>query len=87
MAVNLLMAAAHCNGVFVACANRVGREGDIEFNGQSVLVDKSGWLIGPPLSRSEIGIKVESIDVGRARDKHISGRNSVIDDRRTDLYE
>lgn len=86
MAIHLLMAGAHSNGVFVACANRVGQERDVVFNGQSVIVDKSGWLIGPPLPRSENGLKIEHCDLRRARDKNVSARNSVIEDRRTDLY-
>ena len=87
MAIYLLMAGAHCNGVFIACANRIGQERGIEFNGQSVIMDKSGWLIGSPLSKHENGLKVERCDLSRARDKYVSDRNSVIGDRRTDLYE
>ena len=86
MAIHLLMAGAHCNGVFLACANRVGRERGIEFNGQSAIVDKSGWLIGEPLTAVEEDIKIEICDLRRARDKHVSRRNRVLQDRRTDLY-
>lgn len=86
MAIHLLMTGAHCNGVFFACANRIGEERGLTFNGQSVLVDKTGWLIGRPLGYAEEGIKIEICDLRRAQDKHVSKRNSVLRDRRTDLY-
>lgn len=87
MAIYLLMAGAHSNGVFIACANRVGRERDVTFNGQSVIVDKTGWLVGDALLKHEEGMKVERCDLKRARHKNVSTRNSVIEDRREDLYE
>lgn len=86
IAIHLLMAGAHCNGVFVACANRVGTERGIPFNGQSVIVHKSGWPIGRTLGRTEEYIKIADCVLCQARDKHVSARNSVLEDRRDDLY-
>lgn len=86
MAIHLLMAGAHCNGVFIACANRVGTERGISFNGQSVIVHKSGWLIGDALTRAEENIRTADLVPSQARDKRVSTRNSVLRDRRADLY-
>ena len=62
-------------------AVRSGTEGTA-----AAIVDKSGWLIGEPLGRSGSGMKIETCALHRAHDKHVSERNSVLQDRRTDLY-
>ena len=45
------MAAAHCNSLFIACADRVGTERGQPFEGQSVIVNCTGWLVAGPASR------------------------------------
>jgi N-carbamoylputrescine amidase len=40
-----LRAAAMQNGVFIAMCNRVGREGDAEFCGESIVVDSDGGVV------------------------------------------
>lgn len=86
MGLHLLMAHAHCNGVFIACANRVGTERGLSFNGQSMIVDKLGWPISGPMDRNEEGLLLGRCEPRRARDKYVSERNSVVADRRLDLY-
>lgn len=86
MAIHLLMTGAHCNGVFIAGANRVGVERGITFNGQSVIVNKTGWLLADALTRTDEDILFVDLDPSQARDKRVSEKNSVLRDRRTDLY-
>lgn len=56
MANILVMAAAHSNSVFIACADRVGTERGQPFIGQSLIVSFTGWPIGGPATpnREEI---------------------------------
>jgi N-carbamoylputrescine amidase len=50
---------AIANGVFVAAANRVGREGDIEFYGQSFVADPFGAVLARASSSQEEILLVE----------------------------
>jgi N-carbamoylputrescine amidase len=55
---------AIANGVFVAAANRVGREGDIEFYGQSFVADPFGAVLARASSSQEEILLVEC-DLGQ----------------------
>ena len=44
-------AAAHSNGIFIACADRVGVERGQPFEGQSLIVGPQGWPLAGPASR------------------------------------
>jgi predicted amidohydrolase len=80
------MAAASCSRVFIAAADRCGRERGVDWVGGSVIVGPDGWpLAGPPASASP-ALLVASCDLALARDKRVSARNDVLADRRPDVY-
>jgi predicted amidohydrolase len=51
MANILHQAAAHSNGIFIACADRIGIERGQPFEGQSLIVGPRGWALAGPASR------------------------------------
>jgi N-carbamoylputrescine amidase len=88
MATVLAMAAAHCNSIFIACADRVGTERGQAFEGQSVIVDCSGWPLAGPASRDAEEIVMAEVDLGSARRlRNWNHFNQVLRDRRTDVYD
>lgn len=77
---------AVCNRVFVVTANRYGTEKDLTFTGLSTIADpKSNVLAVAPPDRDAVDI-VE-VDLTLARDKNVTPRNHVFDDRRPGVYE
>ena len=77
------------NSMFVVLANRVGEErlGDktLKFNGGSRIIDTKGEvLIASDESTEEI--RVMEIDPTEARDKMITPRNHLLDDRKPEMY-
>ena len=85
---NLLhRAAAHSNGIFIACADRVGVERGQPFEGQSLIVGPRGWALAGPASRDRPETLSALVDLGEAAEaKDLNGFNSVLRDRRTDIY-
>jgi predicted amidohydrolase len=73
------------NRVFAITADRVGREGNLTFIGQSQVVDPDGQVLYRASSDKE-EIKVLEIDIDKAREKKINTRNDLISGRRSDLY-
>jgi predicted amidohydrolase len=87
MANILHQAAAHSNGIFIACADRIGIERGQPFEGQSLIVGPRGWALAGPASRDREEILSATIDLGEAeRCKDLNAFNSVLRDRRTDIY-
>jgi len=83
--VSKAMAGAAINRVVVVVADRVGEERGRRWVGGSVICDHEGYRIAGP----EFGVEavlVADVDLDATLDKHISGRNHVFADRRTDLY-
>jgi predicted amidohydrolase len=78
------------NGVFAVTANRTGTEsgpeGEIAFTGESQIAAPKGELIHRGGSDGE-ELYFAEIDIARARDKMVTARNHVIDDRRPEFYE
>ncbi len=73
------------NRVFIITANRTGTEGDLTFNGSSMVTDVSGETL---VQASDKGMEVLSteIDPAAAHDKMITARNHVFNDRRPEQY-
>ena len=87
MANVLHRAAAHSNGLFIACADRVGVERGQPFEGQSLIVGPRGWTVAGPASRDEPETLSALVDLDEAaRAKDLNSFNSVLRDRRTDVY-
>ncbi|MCW5322598.1 nitrilase family protein [Verminephrobacter aporrectodeae] len=87
MAAILTMAAAHCNGLMVACANRIGTERGQAFIGQSLIVGSDGWPLAGPASQDQEEILYAAIDLPQIRSgRMFNAFNHVLRDRRTDVY-
>jgi len=88
MANILVMAAAHSNSVFVAAADRIGRERGQPFVGQSLIVSYTGWPIAGPASGDEEEILYGSVNLADARRRrNWNEYNQVLRDRRCDVYD
>ncbi|TIP77787.1 MAG: hydratase, partial [Mesorhizobium sp.] len=87
MANILHKAAAHSNGIYIACADRVGTERGQPFVGRSLIVGPTGWPIAGPASEQDEEILIATIRLGDvASSRALSERNDAIGDRRTDVY-
>ncbi len=86
MANTLHRAAAHSNGIFIACADRVGVERGQPFEGQSLIIGPRGWTLAGPASREAPETVSAVVDLAEAGRKDLNEFNSVLRDRRTDLY-
>jgi len=86
MANTLHRAAAHTNGLFIACADRVGIERGQPFEGQSLIIGPKGWPLAGPASRDRTETLSALIDLDAAGRKDLNAFNSLLRDRRTDIY-
>jgi predicted amidohydrolase len=80
-----VQADAAVNRMFIAVADRVGRERGQDWLGGTVIVDADGY----PVSSIRLGeehIATGTLDLSTARDKSISPLNDVHADRRPELY-
>lgn len=75
---------ALANGVFVAAVNRIGREGKIQFWGNSFVSDPFGQVLGKASTDKEEVLVVEC-KLGQIRDTRESW--PFLRDRRVDAYE
>jgi predicted amidohydrolase len=73
------------NRVFIVTANRVGTEGTLTFTGRSLVADPSGQVLAeaPPEGPH---VATVPVDLAQARDKQITPRNHLFQDRRPDAY-
>lgn len=80
-------AAAHSNGLFIACADRVGTERGQPFIGQSLILDATGWPLAGPASREEEEILYAEITPSAVPAKRkLNEFNDIFGDRRSDVY-
>ena len=80
-------AAAHSNGLFIACADRVGTERGQPFIGQSLILDATGWPLAGPASREEEDILYAEITPSEVPAKRkLNEFNDIFGDRRSDVY-
>jgi predicted amidohydrolase len=82
--VALSLVAAQVNRVYVAQADRSGRERGVEWAQASVICDPDGRLLAGP--QAGPGLLHATGDLARARDKRLGARNDVLADRRPHLY-
>jgi predicted amidohydrolase len=73
------------NRVFTVTANRIGTEGELTFTGRSIIADPDGEVLAEASSTKE-EVKLAEIDISLARDKMITERNHLFDDRRPKEY-
>ena len=73
------------NRIFTLTANRIGTEGDLTFNGSSMIINPSGDVIAKATVDEE-AILTQEIDPAEAGNKMITPMNHVFDDRRPEHY-
>jgi len=73
------------NKVFTVTANRIGTEGDLTFNGNSMIIDPAGDIILRASGENTEIINME-IDPTIAHNKMITSMNHVFNDRRPEQY-
>lgn len=73
------------NKVFTVTANRIGTEGDLTFNGNSMIIDPAGDIILRASGENTEIISME-IDPTIAHNKMITSMNHVFNDRRPEQY-
>lgn len=88
MASYLTMSASHVNSVPIVAADRVGKEGDAEFLGCSLITGTNGWPASEVAPAEGEAIVYAELDLMESRGaKTWNARNNVFTDRRTDLYD
>jgi len=88
MANILSMGGAHSNSMFVAAADRVGRERGRPFLGNSVIVSHTGWPLAGPASADREEMLVADMNLSDARRKrNLNEFNQLLRDRRIDVYD
>lgn len=73
------------NRVFAVTANRYGTEREITFTGASQIVGPDGSILHRAPEAGD-DLHIHEIDVRAARDKHITARNDIFEDRRKNCY-
>lgn len=73
------------NRIYTITANRTGSEGDLTYTGLSIIADPAGDIL-VQASQTDDEIAMVEVDPTRARDKYITARNHVLEDRRPAEY-
>jgi len=73
------------NRVFTATANRVGTERGVVFSGMSQIISPKGEVL-LRLQEEKLRVAWVDLDLSLARDKKITKRNDVMEDRRPSIY-
>lgn len=81
----IAQAAAHVNRVAIACCDRSGTERGQEWTEGTAIIDHDGWITAAAGGGEQARAQAD-LDLGRGRDKNITPRNHLFEDRRTDLY-
>ncbi|OPA86117.1 hydratase [Pseudomonas fluorescens] len=88
MANTLAMASAHVNSLNIICANRIGTERGQAFVGNSLIVGANGWPLAAPASADREQIIYAEINLKVSRHtRHLTPFNTLLRDRRTDIYD
>ncbi|MBN1233692.1 MAG: beta-ureidopropionase [Candidatus Coatesbacteria bacterium] len=74
------------NRIYTVSANRIGTEDDIRFTGKSQIADINGEVIAQ-LGEKESGYLIADLNVEDARDKSITERNHLFNDRKPEFYD
>lgn len=74
------------NHVYVITANRTGREENLTFTGMSTIADPKGNVVYQSSAEAEESVSF-NFDLGLARNKQMTPRNDLFDDRRPNLYK
>ena len=87
MANILHMAAAHSNGIYIACADRIGVERGQPFIGRSMIVGPEGWPLAGPATADREELLLAQVDLSSvAVTRSLNTFNHLLRDRRADVY-
>ncbi len=87
MANILHKAAAHTNGLYIACADRIGIERGQSFIGRSLILGPQGWPVSGPASADREEILLAQIDLSSVTEtRTLNSFNHLLGDRRADVY-
>jgi N-carbamoylputrescine amidase len=87
MANILHKAAAHTNGLYIACADRIGIERGQSFIGRSLIVGPQGWPVSGPASADREEILLAPVDLSSVTEtRTLNSFNNLLGDRRADVY-
>ncbi len=78
-------AQALMNGYFIITSNRTGIDGELKFCGKSFVCDPRGNVISE-MGENEEGILITNIDPEESRNKMVTPRNHILNDRRPENY-
>ena len=78
-----LQVASFQNGYFCALTNRVGKEGEMEFSGESFVTNPAGEVIAQA-SKGEDDILIVEIDLNEVKESY--ARTLFFRDRRSEIY-
>ncbi len=81
------IAYANGNKVYIACANRVGKERGQAFSGSSIITGPDGWPIAGPAGRDTEELIIAEIDIMGNRRSKLLNLDESISDRRCDIYD
>jgi len=73
------------NRIFCVTANRIGSEGDLRFTGRSLITNARGDVLYEA-GESTSEVHIEDINLAEARDKQVTERNHLFNDRAPRYY-
>lgn len=73
------------NRIYIVTANRIGTEGNLTFTGMSTIADPNGDVLAQA-GQTEEHFMTCNVDIALARNKLITPRNHLFDDRRVAEY-
>lgn len=79
------MTSARHSHLIIAACDRCGSERGVAFTGGSAIIGADGWIKAERPER-DAGVLTADVDVSTARNKTISARNHVLNDRRPEVY-
>jgi predicted amidohydrolase len=85
-AFKVVPAQAIINRFYIFTSNRIGHEREISFSGRTFAVDPEGDMIAEASATNE-EVLITDIDPLLSRNKMLTEKNHVLDDRFPELYE
>jgi len=73
------------NRMYIITANRVGKEREMTFTGNSIITDPDGQIVAKADSQNTCIREIDA-DINKTQ-KNITTKNHIFEDRRTDVYE
>ena len=85
LALKALPCHALTNKIYIITSNRIGTEKEIVFTGNSQVINPQGEILIKASQSIEEAIVID-IDISQARDKNVTCKNNIFDDRRSKEY-